>query len=136
MGYFMIYWHCILTSAEKFLFADLNHAAVGQPLMYTTRFYLPRRKCLKFAYFMNGEGVGSLAVNLRQGDSLFVEIFKLVGNQGDSWKEANVPLDTLSLNAIIPFRVSSNFRIYDITFLPCQQNFLGTRTPLTFVTIA
>eukprot|EP00795_Rhopilema_esculentum_P001278 gene1278-15663_t len=91
---------------EKFLFADLNHAAVGQPLMYTTRFYLPTRKCLKFAYFMNGEGAGSLAVNLRQGDSLFVEIFKLVGSQGDGWKEANVSLNTLGLDAITPFRIT------------------------------
>ena len=87
------------------MYADLISApAQGHPLTYTTRYFPPVKKCLKFYYHMNGDDVGYFAIHFLQGAQLR-EIFRLVGNQGTGWKSATVPLGEMDL-AGPQFRVS------------------------------
>ena len=98
--------HVAFCSSERFLYADLISVPVhGQPLTYTTRYFPPVRKCLKFYYHMHGDGVGYLAVQFLQGFQL-KEIFRLVGNQGSGWKSATMPLGVVDSTGP-QFKVSS-----------------------------
>ena len=87
------------------MYADLVSAPVqGHLLTYTTRYFPPVKRCLKFVYHMNGHGVGYLAVQLLQGIHLS-EIFRIVGSQESGWNNASVPLS--DVDATGPqFRVS------------------------------
>ncbi|KAL9958573.1 hypothetical protein ACROYT_G035603 [Oculina patagonica] len=49
--------------------------------------------CLSFYYFMSGEGVGSLNVNIVGQDEATSLLWRLAGNQSNEWEIAQVPID-------------------------------------------
>ena len=89
-----------LFSLEKYLYADATTAPhAGYPLKYATRPLIPKMKCLSFWYYMYGSGIGMLSVNIRQGNDVYKEIFRLYGDQGPEWRSASVPLTGLNERA-------------------------------------
>lgn len=95
-------------STDKYLYADATKALhPGYPLTYTTKPLIPAKKCLSFWYHMYGRGIGILSVNVKQEPTVFKEVFRLYGDQGDRWIRAQVPITGLNETSY-QFQVKSN----------------------------
>ena len=56
-------------------------------------YYIVRvANCLRFSYFMSGEGIGRLNVYAVGQDEATSLLWRLSGNQGNGWKIAEVPI--------------------------------------------
>ena len=63
--------------------------------MYDAKFFSPSKKCIRFWYFMNDVGNSMLMVNLYQEYHTAKEILRIIGDQGNKWKKANIPIESL-----------------------------------------
>ena len=103
------YWvFCFFCLSANYIYADATKASkAGNILMYSTRYYPPIYKCLRFWYFMYGTGVGTLRVNIYQKHGMYKEVFRLFSNQGKKWIKATIPLMDLKEDGTL-FKVSEN----------------------------
>ena len=54
-------------------------------------------RCLKFFYHMNGDGIGTLSINLVYDNGKKSTIWEQSGDKGDQWLEGNVGFDSMGL---------------------------------------
>ena len=117
--------HFHTSFSDNYLFADSSDAKVlGKPLVYTTRYMVPSAKCLRFWYHMQGENIGTLAVNIFQKNHVYSEIFRVTGDQGTNWKKATVNIDSIIRPSGSQFKVSILYCKLPLCFRARQLNFV------------
>jgi len=54
---------------------------------------IDNKACIRFHYSMYGDGVGTLAVGLKQEQGPLREVWEKNGNQGSEWKLAEIDVE-------------------------------------------